>query len=53
MGRFLLERVHAGMLRFSVTAVSAPSSLPARLARPLARAVQHEFTRPHLRGPET
>lgn len=51
--RFLLERVHDGTLCFSVTAVSAPASLPARLARPIARAVQDAFTRRYLRGLET
>lgn len=52
MERFLLERIHDGTLHFSVTAVSAPASLPARLAPPLARAVQDAFTRRYLRGLE-
>ncbi|MCT1438376.1 DUF1990 family protein [Brachybacterium paraconglomeratum] len=50
--RFLLERGHDETLRFSVTAVSAPGSLPTRLARPLARAIQEAFTRRYLRGLE-
>lgn len=50
--RFLLERSHDETLRFSVTAFSAPGSLPARLARPLARAIQHAFTRRYLHGLE-
>lgn len=50
--RFLLERLPDGTLHFTVTAVSAPASLPARLARPLTRAVQEAFTRRYLHGLE-
>ncbi len=48
--RFLLERLDDGRLRFRITAVSRPASLPARLAGPVGRAAQRRMTRRYLRA---
>lgn len=50
--RFLLEQGADGRVRLTLSAVSAPASLPARLARPRADAVQERITRRYLRALE-